>query len=604
MYFAFVRYLRDLKEEKKNYESGLPVPWLQAMFHQLGLEVHTHNFTLHHPLGRDQSYSGQNVYAIVRAPRASSTEALVFSVPFRPPNSPEAGTDAAVATLLASAKFFRKQFYWAKDLIFLVTEHEQLGMQAWLEAYHQRSCGSGVLDYGVLEARAGSIQAAINLELSEPKITHLNVKVEGLNGQLPNLDLVNLVNRLFLRERVGQLFQGTEDPMILDSWKGLRRSLNTMLKMVVKQASGVPSGNHGLFHRFGIEALTIEGVTKGKRQSHAADLYVVGRIMEGIFRSLNNLLERFHQSFFFYLLPSSNRYVSIGMYMPGFGLLGGSLVLAALGLWCQAIYWEKDSRSKRSSEHQKKKDANAGEGDEEKEEDTSTLPTVVPSCLVLLLPMVLASHFVGALALYLPEPMSRLSQRFWNMEAEDIVFFGITALSGAGLVILPILGRTRILSRSSCHEGAWRVLKCLVLLELATLAFCVSLCNFSLAAIVSAAYVPFALLSSPSRSVLLRLFKMLLGLAVHPMLLLALVCSVDNYHYMGGNLNLSNFLGATKHALVFGVVDSHIYGSITYATASIFLLPCWQMLWCLNFMVCDGVVGVNSEVQGKKKKSD
>lgn len=29
-------------------------------------------------------------------------------------------------------------------------------------------------------------------------------------------------------------------------------------------------------------------------------------------RSLNNLLERFHQSYFFYLLPSTDRYVSIG----------------------------------------------------------------------------------------------------------------------------------------------------------------------------------------------------------------------------------------------------------------------------------------------------
>ena len=28
------------------------------------------------------------------------------------------------------------QKYWAKDIIFLVTEHEQLGVQAWLDAYH------------------------------------------------------------------------------------------------------------------------------------------------------------------------------------------------------------------------------------------------------------------------------------------------------------------------------------------------------------------------------------------------------------------------------------------------------------------------------------
>lgn len=38
--------------------------------------------------------------------------------------------------------FLTEQMYWAKDIIFLVTEHEQLGMQAWLEAYHGTCCGS------------------------------------------------------------------------------------------------------------------------------------------------------------------------------------------------------------------------------------------------------------------------------------------------------------------------------------------------------------------------------------------------------------------------------------------------------------------------------
>ena len=47
----------------------------------------------------------------------------------------------------------------------------------------------------------------------------------------------------------------------------------------------------------------------------------VFRVVEGVFRSLNNLLERFHQSFFFYLLPSTDRYVSIGLYMPPFALI-------------------------------------------------------------------------------------------------------------------------------------------------------------------------------------------------------------------------------------------------------------------------------------------
>lgn len=46
-----------------------------------------------------------------------------------------------------------------------------------------------------------------------------------------------------------------------------------------------------------------------------------------MFRKLNNLLERLHQSYFFYLLPSLSRFVSIGLYMPAFGFLILVLVL-------------------------------------------------------------------------------------------------------------------------------------------------------------------------------------------------------------------------------------------------------------------------------------
>ena len=44
-------------------------------------------------------------------------------------------------------------------------------------------------------------------------------------------------------------------------------------------------------------------------------------------------MEKFHQSFFFYLLPSSNHYVSIGMYMPAFGLICLPILVKTLTLW-------------------------------------------------------------------------------------------------------------------------------------------------------------------------------------------------------------------------------------------------------------------------------
>lgn len=58
--------------------------------------------------------------------------------------------------------YFSEQVYWAKDLIFLVTEHEQLGAQAWLQAYHRTQSGAGVLNHGDLEGRAGAIQVRVS----------------------------------------------------------------------------------------------------------------------------------------------------------------------------------------------------------------------------------------------------------------------------------------------------------------------------------------------------------------------------------------------------------------------------------------------------------
>lgn len=52
-----------------------------------------------------------------------------------------------------------------------------------------------------------------------------------------------------------------------------------------------------------------------------------------MFRKLNHLLERLHQSFFFYLLPGLSRFVSIGLYTPAAGFL-----LLVLGLKISSRY--------------------------------------------------------------------------------------------------------------------------------------------------------------------------------------------------------------------------------------------------------------------------
>lgn len=162
--------LLEALEIEVGAHSGLPTAWLAGEFRRAGLEVYRHNFSLAYPLGSRQLYHGENMYAILRAPRASRTEAIVISVPFRNSVSPHGSTLPSIAAVLDLAKHFRRQLYWSKDIIFVITEHELVGLQAWLDAYHLVETSPGVILPGYLEARSGSIMAAINLELQDKHI--------------------------------------------------------------------------------------------------------------------------------------------------------------------------------------------------------------------------------------------------------------------------------------------------------------------------------------------------------------------------------------------------------------------------------------------------
>ncbi|XP_063237453.1 glycosylphosphatidylinositol anchor attachment 1 protein [Bacillus rossius redtenbacheri] len=548
------QYHSELLEEAARYPDGVPYPWLLAKFRQLSLDTYTHNFTLHYPLGHGTKYTGKNVYAIMRAPRSASTEALVLSVPYRPLDSIHPTTAPSVALMMCLAKFFRRQKYWAKDVIFLVTEHEQLGMQAWLEAYHRTSCGRpGVLDHGDMMGRGGAIQAAINLELHSEKIGHVDVKVEGLNGQLPNLDLVNLVHRLCSKEGVRHTFKNRDNLNHRNPVKEWLYHLKTLMAMVSTQATGVPNGNHGLFHRFGIEAVTLEGFEKRGRGSPAV-FYQLGRVMEGLFRSLNNLLERFHQSYFFYLQPATDRYISIGMYMPPLGLLCAALLVKAFGLWLR-MHEDPAARAESTASG-----AQEGAG-------FSVAPVGVA---------VLSSHALGVALLSAPQTFAAAGLAWAGLPTDASLYLGYL-LAFLAAAALPLVARS---SRST--EDSWTLLYIVALLELATLLLAVAVHNFSLALVTAVLYVPCALGAAPARSRLLRAAQRLAWLALHPLPLLTAVVGAHTAASFPeepwGEL-CRRALHAARQALVFAVVDGHVYGSWAFGVATAALAPAWLLFW-------------------------
>lgn len=74
----------------------------------------------------------------------------------------------------------------------------------------------------------------------------------------------------------------------------------------------------------------IQSVTLKAHGNSGHDITTFGRIPEAMFRSINNLLEKFHQSFFFYLLLAPRQFVSISSYLPSAVALSIAFAISSL----------------------------------------------------------------------------------------------------------------------------------------------------------------------------------------------------------------------------------------------------------------------------------
>ncbi|KAI0374870.1 Gaa1-domain-containing protein [Pilatotrama ljubarskyi] len=295
--------------------------------------------------------NGTNAYAVMQSPRASGTEAIVISASWLSRTGEGDGTLnlRGVSTVLALAPYLKKYSLWAKDLIFVISDGYLDGMQAWVTTYHGETQPN--LKAEPLSLRSGVIWTALNIDYPGHSFSHLGLFFEGLNGRLPNQDLLNSVS-LISRYTVGvpvlvyDHIDPREDrnqPGLLPSWLPEPLKTNSDVQEYVTrarnvyrhmnyQARGAASGVHGLFHQFRIDAVTLFAVpATGPHGFHA-----LGRILESSLRTCNNLLERLHASFFFYLLVAPGTFMKIGSYLPSVILVGTAMLFTGLGEWVHA----------------------------------------------------------------------------------------------------------------------------------------------------------------------------------------------------------------------------------------------------------------------------
>jgi len=215
-----------------------------------------------------------------------------------------------------------------------------------------------------------------------------------VNGQLPNLDLLNTAASV----ASGQIGIGCT---IQRMWKhddSYQERLTTMLRGMLNQGLGHASGPHSSFIPYHVDAITIQTVGDGWH-----DEISLGRTVESMFRSLNNLLEHLHQSFFFYLLMHTNRFVSIGTYLPSAMIIAASFTITAIVLWVQSGRIPPAPNDKPSEPNSTKL---KGKAEASKNEVATTIAPeanseVVERYLFLPVTYICVAHIFGLIPLYI-----------------------------------------------------------------------------------------------------------------------------------------------------------------------------------------------------------
>ncbi|USP73138.1 hypothetical protein yc1106_00412 [Curvularia clavata] len=560
---------------------------LEAIFREQNLKVATqhYNYTI-----SNRTIANENVYAILQGPRADATEAVVLIGAWT--NMDDELNNSGVALVLTLARYFKRWSLWSKDIIFLIPGDSTIGSQAWVDAYHEAHDKQYVEG---LKIKSGALQGAVAVDYPAGPWGHrydkLHVVYDGINGQLPNLDLINTAVQI----ASGQLGINCVIQRMWDHSNSYKDRLHTMLRGMLSQGLGHATGPHSSFIPYHVDAITLVTVGNGWH-----DEMSLGKTIESLFRSLNNLLEHFHQSFFFYLLLEDKRFVSIGTYLPSAMMIAINFTITAMALWVKSgrvskpvrnpaatkptkpskpikptstdsksdsaekSGLEKEEPEKEEPKEEPKKEEPKKDGTSKKSEPATKLiekdgsVALVPAAsteiterhLLLPLVLVLAAHATGLIPLHL----------FSNWDADHLPGLFITACNVTTLLPIAVTFLFNWSDPEILSAQALCLLQCFSLLLLGMFLAALATLNFSLSVIVGVACVPLSFVrkSASSRGTAVQLLVLAL---LNPVLVVQTGTKV---------------LGASLlEVLMQSAIGWHVWGMWTQVVFWLVWFPAW-----------------------------
>lgn len=493
--------------------------------------------------------------------------------------------NSGVALVLTLARYFKRWSLWSKDIIFLVSGDSTTGPQAWVDAYHD---GHDERYVESLKIKSGALQGAVAVDYPAGPWGHrydkLHIVYDGMNGQLPNLDLFNTAVQI----ASGQLGIGCAIQSMWNHHDSYKDRLQTMLRGMLSQAMGHATGPHSSFIPYHVDAITLVTVGDGWH-----DEMSLGKTVESLFRSLNNLLEHLHQSFFFYLLLQANRFVSIGTYLPSAMLIAVNFSIAAIALWVQSGRSTKPAANPASTIPKGRfADKPAPSDDKTLPADTDTKPkddkdaasdlpvapateviskdgdlAIVPTALTetterkLFLPLafVLGMHFICLIPLYLIN--------HWDADHLRALFLSTANITS----VIPIGIAFFLYNNHPLRPQEYTLIQCFSLLFLGVFLAVLATLNFSLAFFVGVFTTPLSFVRRTGH----------MGWNVAQLGLVALLNPVLVIH--AG----STYLGADLAQLLIRAAQGwHVGGLWTQIVVCLVWLPAWGVASAVVAMGC------------------
>jgi hypothetical protein len=248
-------------------------------------------------------------------------------------------------------------------------------LQGWLHRYHSSNLVDDEDEDGDDVSRAGVIRGALVLDVSTASRLfgndvrgELDILIHGVNGRLPNMDLINTIVRTtprYMRAAFDQQStRGTDgfhslasvahqtlddvamtfklDQQVKEQGHDYVVKMESLFRFMRGTAMG-PTGLHAFFLDKGVDSLTLSlelSDDSTVQMSHSEEdvRYLLGlaQVTESTVRSLSNLSEKLHQSYYLYLMPSTYQFVSIGEYSGPLLLVLAPLLTALASLLFRA----------------------------------------------------------------------------------------------------------------------------------------------------------------------------------------------------------------------------------------------------------------------------